>query len=333
MATITKTKNGYRIQLYINGWRPSATFPTKRECKEWEIQQSYLYDPKMKKQRRITFEEMLIKYRDEVSSIKKGSRWEIIRINKILRNEKKFLNTKDIKEITRHDINAWVDRNRAVGLSDSSISREWAIISSAFNTAIKEWEWLDVNPMVNAKRPKASPPRERLITDDEIALMLKMFDYSEKSEFRTASSRCGVILLFALETAMRAQEICNLEWRDVNLTARTVTIRESKTFSGLRKVPLSKRACELIEMMKKVNHRRRTVFDVQKSTLAATFYKARKTANLEGFTFHDARATACTRMAKKLKPYDLARVLGHRDLKMVMVYYRETAEDIAILLD
>ena len=55
MATITKTKSGYRIQLFINGERPSATFKTQRECKEWEASQIYLFDPIVAAQRKITF--------------------------------------------------------------------------------------------------------------------------------------------------------------------------------------------------------------------------------------------------------------------------------------
>ncbi|CAM5186805.1 Tyrosine recombinase XerC [Oligella ureolytica] len=333
MATITKTKSGYRIQLYINGKRPSATFKTQRECKEWEVSQTYLFDPDVAEKRKITFEEMLLRYRDECSIKNKGHHWEKIRINKILRLEKKLLCIKDIKDITRHDINNWVQRSREAGLKDSSIHREWCIISSAFNTAIKEWEWLKDNPMKNANRPKPSPPRDRLISDEEIQTMLYMFDYADDSEFRTITSRCGAILLFTLETAMRAQEICNLEWRDVEVEKRVLTIRESKTYSGIRKVPLSRRACEIIEMMRKINGNRRTVFEVKTGTLSTIFYKIRNKAGLTGFTFHDSRATACTRLAKKLQPYDLARMLGHKDLKMVMVYYRESAEEIAALLD
>lgn len=333
MATITKTKSGYRIQLYINGKRPSATFKTQRECKEWEASQIYLFDPIVAAQRKITFEEMLCRYRDEYSVSKKGYRAEIIRINKILRLEKNLLCRQDIKDIGSKDINNWVRRCKERGLKNSSIIREWTVINSVFDTAIKDWEWLKVNPMKNAKRPESDPPRERLITDDEIQIMLFMFDYLDNFEFKTIKSRCGAILLFALETAMRAQEICNLEWRDIELEKRVLTIRESKTYSGIRKVPLSSRACEIIEIMKSVNGNRRTVFDVKAGSLSTTFYKARNKAGLTGFTFHDSRATACTRLAKKLQPYDLARMLGHKDLKMVMVYYRESAEDIAALLD
>jgi hypothetical protein len=40
-----------------------------------------------------------------------------------------------------------------------------------------------------------------------------------------------------------------------------------------------------------------------------------------------------TRLARKVPVLDLARITGIKDLKILMVYYNATAEDIAPLLD
>jgi hypothetical protein len=37
-------------------------------------------------------------------------------------------------------------------------------------------------------------------------------------------------------------------------------------------------------------------------------------------------------LAKKLNVLDLARMVGHRDLRMLQVYYNESAEDMAAKL-
>lgn len=50
---------------------------------------------------------------------------------------------------------------------------------------------------------------------------------------------------------------------------------------------------------------------------------------IEGLRFHDTRREATSRMAKVLHPMELARVTGHKDLKMLMVYYQESASEIA----
>lgn len=44
-------------------------------------------------------------------------------------------------------------------------------------------------------------------------------------------------------------------------------------------------------------------------------------------------AEALTRMSKKLNPFQLAKVSGHKDMNLLMrCYYRESIEDMAKLL-
>ena len=46
-------------------------------------------------------------------------------------------------------------------------------------------------------------------------------------------------------------------------------------------------------------------------------------------TFHDTRHEACTRLARKLDVLDLAKMIGHRDPRSLMIYYNPTASEIA----
>lgn len=56
-------------------------------------------------------------------------------------------------------------------------------------------------------------------------------------------------------------------------------------------------------------------------------------AKFVDLTFHDARHEACTRLARKLEVLDLARMIGHRDPRSLMIYYNPTASEIAERLD
>jgi integrase len=58
-----------------------------------------------------------------------------------------------------------------------------------------------------------------------------------------------------------------------------------------------------------------------------------KRAMVEGLTFHDSRHLAITRQSKKLDILALARMVGHRDLRHLQVYYNESAASIATRLD
>lgn len=54
---------------------------------------------------------------------------------------------------------------------------------------------------------------------------------------------------------------------------------------------------------------------------------------IDDLTFHDTRHEAITKLAKKLQVLDLARMVGHRDLRMLQIYYNKTAADMADRLD
>lgn len=150
--------------------------------------------------------------------------------------------------------------------------------------------------MATVKKPQENPPRERLITDKEIELLDHVIGYGPESSLETVTERVGAALHFALETAMRAQEICLLRWDD--LSGSVAKVSTSKTRSGIRQVSLSKTAVDIITRLRAVNGEKETVFETNTAQLDALFRKAKKNAGLEGFTFHDSRATAITRLAK-----------------------------------
>ena len=60
------------------------------------------------------------------------------------------------------------------------------------------------------------------------------------------------------------------------------------------------------------------------------FRKCRDKLMIEDLHFHDARAEALTRLARRVDVLTLARISGHKDLRVLSEhYYRETAADIA----
>ena len=72
-----------------------------------------------------------------------------------------------------------------------------------------------------------------------------------------------------------------------------------------------------------------SVFGISTASLDALFRKARSKAGVEDLTFHDARHEAITRLAKVFDVLELARIVGHRDLQMLLVYYNPSAEDLS----
>lgn len=309
------------VSRCVNRVRSSKTFNSRRECVEWAAEQTRLIETPTHK---ITFGDALSEYLKKESPKKKGERWDAIRINAFLRNDSELC-AKLIGDITKADIANWRDR-RVKEVSDSTVLREWSLLSSVFNVCINEWGWLTTNPMRGVKKPKNPPPRDRLISAEEIEQMDYVAGYSHDSDLTILTQRAIAAMHFAIETAMRAQEILLLECND--LSWRIAHVKTSKTRAGIRNVPLSIVAMGIIERLRKANGAKKTVFELSKSQLDSLFRKTRNKAGLAGFTFHDSRATAITRLSKKLDILALAKMIGHKNLSLLMVYYRNGAQEL-----
>src|SRR5690606_5046982 len=121
-------------------------FPTKRECVAWAADQTRLIETPTYK---ITFGDALKEYMKKVSPKKKGRRWDEIRINAFLKNDKQLCD-KLIGDITKADIADWRDK-RVKEVADSTVLREWSLLSSVFNVCINDWGWINTNPMRGVK--------------------------------------------------------------------------------------------------------------------------------------------------------------------------------------
>ncbi|WP_278976959.1 tyrosine-type recombinase/integrase [Oligella urethralis] len=330
MASIYKYKKGYRIQVTINGVRRSATFLTKKECIEWEYSIRKELDNSHIESTAITLEELILHYINKVTNYKKRNKAERNRLLKIIRDYPELV-LKPVNQITRYDLAQWRD-SRLSTISSGSVLKEFIVLNHIFKKAINEWEYLESNPMDTLERPKASPPRDRIIQDWEIYTLLETLGYAPNKKIITYKDKVAVVFLFALETALRASEMCQLEWRDIWEEGRVLSVKTSKTRTGIREVPISGKAISILNQVKKSTIKCTTVFGINTSQLDSNFRKYRKQAGLSGFTFHDSRATAITRLSKKLDILDLTRMVGHSDPKMLMVYYRKSASDIAAYL-
>lgn len=75
-----------------------------------------------------------------------------------------------------------------------------------------------------------------------------------------------------------------------------------------------------------------SVLGMDTSQVDALFRKVRDRAGIVDLHFHDSRHAAITRLAEKLDILELARMVGHKDLRMLMVYYNKSASDVALKL-
>lgn len=266
-----------------------------------------------------TLKQALEKYAEEVSPTKRGEAKEIIRLRAFERQALPI--NRRLSDLTTADLVMWRDFRLSVN-ARGSVLRDMTLLGSVLEVARREWQWIPTNPMRDVKRPANPDHRERVITASEARKMLRTLGYG--FPVRSVSQAVAACFLMALSTGMRAGELCGLRWVDVKGDYVTLPMTKNGTS---RDVPLSKVGQRLIERMKGWDTD--LVFGLTSQTLDALFRKARDRAGMSGFTFHDARHSAATRLAQRLHVLDLCRVFGWKNPKMAQVYYNESASSIA----
>jgi integrase len=331
MASLKKDGDVWRVQIARKGIRLSGTFSTKRAAEAWAAErETEILKGTYRGAGSRTVADLFNEYETRVSDGKLGGQWERTRFKAFKKNFPD-LSARLLTETNSHDWGIWRDARLAGTdkmrpVSAGSVIREINLFSAAFCTARDEWKWIGESPLTHVKRPKEPKPRDRRISDTEASKLLFALGYQRGEPATTISARVGLIFEFAIETAARAGEICGLTWDRVH--EKHFHLNKTKT-GFARDVALSVRAREIVEEVRAVCTGKSTVFDVEGASLDALFRKAKKTCGIADLHFHDTRHEAITRLAKKLDVLDLARMVGIRDLKILMVYYNETAHAMA----
>lgn len=355
MASIIKTAFGtFQVQWTADKKRKSKTFKTKREAREFAV---LIEQAPKERASSITFGALLAEYRDNETIKKRGSRSESIRLNRLM----KFpIAKKTLGELTSKDFQQMIDERLASPsptggtISPATVLREFTTLSTVLNYAIKS-ELIEKNPLKEVELPKPPEHRERIASEAEQESIILASGWDGKSPPVSTTQLVALAFIFSCRTGMRAGEILAIEnsWIDDRVIHLPKEI--TKTASK-RDVALSSDALRLLNLAieaKKDTSARIFGGVLNAHNRDALFRKIRARAGLnpvydsegrlirEGLNFHDARATFATWAASpdpktgapRLDVLALARQTGHKDLKMLQRYYRESAQNIAKRLD
>lgn len=322
MASFVKMPDGkWRALVARKGVRKSKVFTGKQAARDWAAGQEHSILNGDKLRASMLFSEACLRYSKEVSPLRKGERWERLRLAAFARGS---LGGTSVSDLSPSDLARWRD-DRLLSVKPASVAREMNLISSVLTQCRKEWGIISTNPIADVRKPKKPPPRTRTATDGEMeALAL-----SAGHDLSNATARAFHAFLFACQTAMRAGEITALRASNVFMQKRYVHVPISKN-GHPRDVPLSSEAIRILEDLPKNDF----VFDLDPKSLDALWRKLRDRAAVKDLRFHDSRRMATVLLSKKLQPLELAKVTGHRDLNMLLnTYYKAEISEIVDKLD
>lgn len=329
MAYVRKLPSGkWRAEVERAGARLSQTFPTKREAQNWAAaEEAALLAGKRGQYPAKTLSEAIDRYVREVTPGKATARTEALRFAALARDYPALVST-PLAAIQPAALAAWRD-DRLRTVTPGTVQREMNSLSHLFTVARKEWRWVGESPLSSVRQPGDNPPRQRRIQAIEVLRIVRRLGY-RRGVPQSVSAQVGLMFLLALRTGMRAGELHQLGDASVDLERRVATVKhKTQHLTGRpREIPLTRAAVRLMRPLSGPRW-----FGVTQQSRDALFRKACAALLIEDLHFHDARAEALTRLSRKVDVMTLARISGHKDLRVLMdAYYRESAEQIAARL-
>jgi len=342
VATIYKMaqKDGspyYRVRIRLKGHRPiNGSFERLTDAKKWiQDTESAIregrYFRTAEAQRR-TLGELIDRYiRDEIpkrrsckSKYEAQILWWKVELGHLVLKD---ITPAVIAEARDKLLRAPLNRNRHLGKEPSqkqtkgpaTVVHYMAVLSHALSIAVREWMWMEDNPVLKVRKPTLPEGRTRFLNEFERAKLLDACRGNPNPYLYT-------VVVLALSTGARYSEIMNLRWDDIDLVRGVAKLEKTKN-GEKRAIPLTGLVLTLLTELKRTRQRidspylfprldGKAPMEIRKAWEAAL-----KEAKIKDFRFHDLRHSAASYLAMNgATLVEIAAVLGHKTLQMVKRY-------------
>lgn len=140
------------------------------------------------------------------------------------------------------------------------------------------------------------------------------------------------IVIVALNTALRRQNILDLTWEQIDLEGRVIEITENKSNKHIFK-PINDTLLQYFQSIPEESRVGDVFINPITGRKCKEIKRAWKTvkekANITNFRFHDLKHTVGTRLADKGVPIHIIRaILDHSDIKTTMRYVHTADKQI-----
>lgn len=220
-----------------------------------------------------------------------------------------------IANITRSKISDFVTDRLNVA-SPGTVQKEFNVIKHILRLACEEWDLIPENPAktltLKSLRIKLPPGRVRYLHPDELLTLLE---------------HCPVwlrpIVILGVGTGLRRGNILNLRWTEYDERRRILNIQKTK--NGERIVCPLNEVGSMGLLMAEAHFGRsqigRVFPDITKDQVSMAFRRACKKAKIENCRYHDLRHSFASWLRMSgADVHSVAKLLGHKDLRMTMRY-------------
>jgi integrase len=226
-----------------------------------------------------------------------------------------------VADIRRRDIRELVEEKAQTAPIQGN--RVLERISALFTFAVDQ-DWIEANPAWRIKKPGQERSRDRVLTRDELReLWPALHETEAKNADGTTQPRLSQTLndvfLVMLLTAQRCGEVCQMQWREVDLATGWWTIPgDVSKNQDPHRVPLAAPVLEVLQR-RRFGADDRYVFSNHRHTCVSARAKKAASTLSKGLPFefraHDLRRTAASFMGEAgVDRFHIAHVLNHRSV-------------------
>jgi len=221
-----------------------------------------------------------------------------------------------LSQITPAQISAYKTQRINEGASPKTINHELGFCKHCFNLAVKEWQWVRDNPFTKVSMERLPQPRVRYLTPEEFDKL-----------YQACNDKLKPIVLFAVNTGMRQDNILSLRWQDVDLNRGVIVLPHTKNGERLG-LPMNSTVKDLLSELKRIRFitsdfvfHTSTGNRFDASTIGKWFRQALKKAGIQDFRFHDLRHTFASWLVQAgVNLYEVSKLLGHKRVTMTQRY-------------
>ncbi len=223
-----------------------------------------------------------------------------------------------IAGIRRGDVQRYVTERLGSGLSGDSVTKELNTLRHLLNLAV-EWELIPLNPSIGVKRPRIAPGRVRNLQYAELENLLSF-----------APAWLRPIIAMAVATGMRRSELLGIRWVNVDLKAGRIILPITKN-GELRIVYCNALSAFVLKGLAAASPLRlptdQLFGEVTGEQVSVAFKRTCRKVKIEDFRFHDLRHTTASWLRMQgADIHTVAKLLGHKDLRMAMRYQHLSPE-------
>lgn len=342
MGTIVKTKEGaWRAQVRRKGKYASSTFRVKSLAYEWVVETERLIDlggepSRNRSGKARTIGDLIDLHISDLQEVKKPLRRSKRAVLHALNAE---LGSVRVFRLDRALLIKYGKKRAQQGAGPVTLSVDLSYLRTILTHAAAIHGITVDTEAVRLARAALnrlglvgrSRERDRRPTPDEIDTLLTYFDS------RPTIISIARIVKFAIATAMRQEDICKIEWSDVDFARRIVTIRDRKDprhkVGNHQKVPLLNLtgfdAWQLLLEQKILTGGKGRCFPYNPKSVGTAFRRGRNAIGADDLRFHDLRHEATSRLFEAGLPIErVALVTGHKDWKMLRRYTNLKPKDL-----